>query len=157
MPARIMIINGANLNLLGTREVEIYGAQSLKQIEQLCREHVDKRNQSHNNSWSLDFRHSNAEGELVDMVQQASDTCQALIINPAAYAHTSIALRDALIACQMPKAEVHLSNTYKREKFRQNSHSAAAVDGVIIGFGANGYLLAIDAVIEKFDQNTAEK
>ncbi len=145
-----MIINGANLNLLGTREVEIYGRSSLNQIEMLCREHVKKHNDNNSkNSWSIDFRHSNSEGALVDMVQEARDTCQALVINPAAYAHTSIAIRDALISCEIPKAEVHLSNTYKREKFRHNSHSATAVDGVIMGFGTMGYLLAIDAVIEK--------
>ena len=163
MNARIMIINGPNLNLLGAREVEIYGVESLKQIEESCKTHVEKHNQKtinighsnigHSNKWSVDFRQSNAEGAMVDMLQEARDNCQALVINPAAYGHTSIALRDALLACSMPKVEVHLSNVYKREIFRQSSLSAAAVDGVIMGFGASGYLLAIDAVIEKV-QNT---
>ena len=176
MNARIMIINGPNLNLLGAREVEIYGVVSLKQIEESCKTHVEKHNQKaintghsdigrsdtghsdighsdtgRSNKWSVEFRQSNAEGAMVDMLQEARANCQAIVINPAAYGHTSIALRDALIACSMPKVEVHLSNVYKREVFRQSSLSAAAVDGVIMGFGASGYLLAIDAVIEKVE------
>lgn len=140
MSKAVMIINGANLNLLGTREVEIYGTASLKQVENLCRKKAESM------QWSIDFRQSNAEGSLIDMVQEAQNKCNALIINPAAYAHTSIALRDALLNCSISKIEVHISNTNKREKFRHNSITAAAVDGVIIGCGINGYILALEAI-----------
>ncbi len=139
MPDTILILNGPNLNLLGTREPEIYGATTLADIEGSCRAHAEKL------GVSIDFRQSNIEGELVTWVQQASADAIAIIINAAAYTHTSVALHDALKACGLPVVELHLSNVYKRESFRHKSFISSVADGVICGFGAHGYVMAIDA------------
>ena len=132
------ILNGPNLNLLGTREPEIYGTETLADIEAACRAAADAM------GWTIQFAQTNAEGGLVDLVQAAREAT-ALIINPAAYTHTSIALRDALAAVSIPKIEVHLSNVHAREAFRRTSHVSPVVDGVICGFGSTGYLLALQA------------
>lgn len=139
MSETILILNGPNLNLLGTREPEIYGATTLADIEASCHAHAEKI------GTSVDFRQSNIEGELVNWVQQARDTAIAIVINAAAYTHTSIALHDALKATGLPVVELHLSNVYKRESFRHKSFISSVADGVMCGFGAHGYVMAIDA------------
>ena len=139
---KILVLNGPNLNLLGQREPEVYGSQSLDDIAQS----LDAIAQKH--SASLDFRQSNAEHQLIDWIQQAAqDSVDYIVINPAAYAHTSIALRDALLAVQIPFIEVHLSNIYRRESFRHHSYLADVADGVICGLGARGYEYALQAAL----------
>ncbi len=137
---KVLVINGPNLNLLGKREPEIYGSLTLSEIEKLCLEKATAL------GLSLEFFQSNHEGELVTAVQKAREDFHGIIINPAAYSHTSIALLDALSMCDMPKVEVHLSNIHRRESFRHTSFVSKAVDGVICGLGAKGYLLALEAV-----------
>ena len=139
MSDTILILNGPNLNLLGTREPEIYGATTLADIESSCHAHAAQV------GVGVDFRQSNIEGELVTWVQQAQDTAIAIVINAAAYTHTSVALHDALKATDLPVVELHLSNVYKRESFRHKSFISRVADGVMCGFGAHGYLMAIDA------------
>ena len=142
----IFILNGPNLNRLGTREPEIYGSDTLADIEAACRAHLGPR------ADALQFRQSNHEGVLVDWIQEAEDVADGLIINPGAYTHTSIALRDALLATAKPKIELHLSNLHKREPFRRRTHVGPAVDGAIYGFGAHGYLIALDALGHLIDK-----
>ncbi len=139
MPDTILILNGPNLNLLGTREPDVYGAATLADIEASCRAHAAKV------GVDVDFRQSNVEGELVTWVQQAQNTAVAIVINAAAYTHTSVALHDALKATGLPVVELHLSNVYKRESFRHKSFISSVADGVMCGFGAHGYVMAIDA------------
>ena len=141
MSKPIYIINGPNLNLLGTREPEIYGAQTLKEIELLCRSLANEH------GYSITFVQSNIEGELVDFIQEASRDGVAVIINPAAYTHTSVALHDALKAVDIPSIEIHLSQPAKRESFRQISFVAQAVTGTISGFGAQSYILGLHALV----------
>ncbi len=142
MAKRVLILNGPNLNLLGTREKTVYGSASLADIEALCRSACE----SH--KMSCDFRQSNHEGELVDWIQSARKTADAIIINPAAYSHTSVAIHDALRAVDKPVVEVHLSNIHQREDFRHFSYVSAVANGVICGLGPKGYTLAIDAVAD---------
>jgi len=137
---KILIINGPNLNLLGNREKKFYGDTSLEKIESLCLE-VCK-----NNDIELEFFQSNHEGELIEKIHSVQNNFEGIIINPAAYTHTSIALLDALRATSKPKIEVHISNIYTREDYRRKSITSEAVNGVICGFGENGYLLAIEAM-----------
>jgi 3-dehydroquinate dehydratase-2 len=139
MPDPIFILNGPNLNRLGAREPHIYGAASLEDVRAACE--VKARPQG----YPIDFRQTNREGELVDWVQEAADKAAALIINPAAYGHTSIALYDALKLVAKPIIEVHLSNVAKREPFRHVSYVSPAADGVITGLGLRGYELAVEA------------
>jgi len=143
MAKRVLVLNGPNLNMLGTREPEIYGAQTLGDIEKLC--------QSSGQALGLkvDFRQSNHEGELVTWIQDARKTADAIIINPAAYSHTSVAIHDALKGVGLPVVEVHLSNIHQRETFRHHSFVSAVAYGVICGFGALGYSLALHALNEK--------
>ena len=139
MAKPIFVLNGPNLNLLGVREPHIYGTTTLDQVKALC----ETRAASH--ALEIDFRQSNHEGVLVDWVQQARTDACAVVINPGAYSHTSIALLDALKACERPVIELHLSNPAARESFRRHSYVSLAATGVIAGFGAGGYELAIDA------------
>lgn len=142
----VHILNGPNLNLLGTREPEIYGTDTLANIEQMCLEAAEEL------ELTVLFRQTNTEGTLVDWVQEAGKSAEALIINAAAYTHTSIALHDALKALEIPAIELHLSNIHAREAFRHHSWVSPAVTGMICGFGADGYLMALDAaarLIEK--------
>jgi 3-dehydroquinate dehydratase-2 len=139
--AIIHILNGPNLNLLGTREPEIYGHDTLDAIETACRAHLT----SHGHE--LVFKQTNSEGTLVDLVQAAGRDAAGLVINAAAYTHTSVALHDALKAISIPKIEVHLSNPAAREAFRHHSYVSPVVDGVITGLGVLGYRLAIDALV----------
>lgn len=142
MPAApLYILNGPNLNLLGTREPEIYGATRLEEIEASCREAAAAH------GISVDFRQTNHEGVLIDWVQEAAGTGCGLILNAGALTHTSIALLDALRTLAVPVIEVHLSNPAKRETFRHTSFVAPAATGLICGFGARGYTLAVDAMI----------
>jgi 3-dehydroquinate dehydratase-2 len=141
----ILVLNGPNLNLLGTREPQIYGSTTLDEIAQTM------RTAARTKGWQIDFRQSNHEGELVDWIQQARTDADAIILNGGAYSHSSIAILDALQAVEKPVIEVHLSNLFKRETFRHHSYISPAAVGLICGFGARGYLLALDALEECLD------
>lgn len=143
MAKRVLVLNGPNLNLLGMREPDIYGHTTLSDIGTLCRTAADEL------GLAVDFRQSNHEGELVTWIQEAHGTADAILINPAAYSHTSVAIHDALKAVGLPVAEVHLSNIHQREPFRHHSYVSAVAHGVICGFGATGYRLALHALAEK--------
>jgi len=138
----IFILNGPNLNLLGSREPRIYGAQTLDDIQTA----LDERAKAL--KLAIDFRQSNHEGELVDWLQEAMAKASAVIINAGGYSHTSIAIRDAAAALQIPVIEVHVSNVYAREHFRRQSLVAQVARGSIVGFGPLGYLLALDAAAQ---------
>ena len=140
MTKSILVINGPNLNLLGTREPGIYGEETLSDIEQRMIEKASLL------GLSLDFRQSNLEGEIVNWIQEAQDGFSAIIINAGALTHTSVAIMDALLAVNTPTVEVHLSNIFKREEFRHHSYITPAAIGMITVIGAIGYLLAIDAI-----------
>lgn len=140
MNRKVLILNGPNLNMLGTREVEIYGRETLADIEAKCRAHGTSL------GLEVDFRQSNAEAELVTWIQQARGQVAALILNAGAYTHTSIAILDALKMLDVPAIEVHLSNIFQREPFRAESYVSRAAKGVIAGFGGHGYRLALDAI-----------
>jgi 3-dehydroquinate dehydratase-2 len=136
----IYIVNGPNLNLLGTRQTEVYGRTTLAQIEKMCAA------QAASHGLTTVFRQSNHEGEIVDFLQEARTSASAVVINAAAYSHTSIAILDAIQALTMPVIEVHLSNIHRREPFRHHSYVSSVAQGIIMGLGAQGYLRAIDAV-----------
>lgn len=141
MSKPIYILNGPNLNLLGTREPHIYGSDTLADLDKKTAARAKAA------GFGTEFRQSNREGELVDWIQEARAKGAAVIINAAGYSHTSIAIHDALKAVDVPVIEVHLSNVHKREAFRHHSYISAAADGVIVGLGAHGYELAIDAAV----------
>ncbi|HEY8013917.1 MAG TPA: type II 3-dehydroquinate dehydratase, partial [Dongiaceae bacterium] len=127
---------------LGTRQPEIYGRASLADVEKSCRRRAGEL------GLGLEFRQSNHEGELIDWIQQARGKMAGIVINPAGYSHSSVALLDALVACELPVIEVHLSNIFKREAFRHHSFVSEAARGVICGLGPRGYLLALDALAD---------
>lgn len=137
----IYVLNGPNLNLLGVREPEVYGHETLADIERRC---VNAAGEAR-----IVFRQSNHEGVLVDWIQEARESADALVINPAAYSHTSVALHDALKTLSIPVIELHLSNPAAREAFRHHSYVSSAATGVIAGFGALGYELAVQAALTK--------
>ena len=137
---KIIIINGPNLNLLGNRETDIYGKTTLAEIEQLAKNKANKLN------LELSFFQSNSESEIIELIHKVQTDFDGLIINPAAFTHTSIALLDALKTISKPKIEIHLSNIYNREDYRKNSITSNGVDGIICGFGALSYILAIEAL-----------
>jgi len=139
MAGKVLVLNGPNLNMLGTREPDVYGAETLDDIEGKCRVRAADL------GLALDFRQSNTEGELVDWVQQARGQFDVLIVNAGAYTHTSVALLDALKAVAIPTIEVHLSNIHQREEFRHNSYVSKAAVGMIAGFGGFGYEMALEA------------
>ena len=141
-PPVIFVLNGPNLNLLGTREPRIYGAQSLDEIGSVLEERAKAL------GVKVELRQSNHEGELVDWLQEAMAKASAVILNAGGYSHTSIAIRDAASALQVPVIEVHLSNVYAREHFRRQSFVAQVARGSIVGFGPLGYLLALDAAAQ---------
>jgi len=138
---KILFLNGPNLNLLGTREPEVYGRTTLKDIETKVRERAAKFGAE------IDFRQSNLEGELVAWIQQSKGNCNVIVLNAAAYTHTSIALRDAISAVGVPTIEIHLSNVHAREEFRHKSLIAPVCKGQISGFGADSYILAVEAAV----------
>ena len=139
---KIAVIQGPNLNMLGIREQHIYGPMSLDQI------HEQLKNAAEQNGIEVEFFQSNLEGEIVDRIQECLGTVDGIMINPAAYSHTSIAIKDALSAVNMPVVEVHISNIYKREEFRQKSITAGASTGVISGFGPFGYHMGLIALMQ---------
>jgi len=138
---KILFLNGPNLNLLGTREPQVYGKTTLADIEGSVRKQATLK------GTSVDFRQTNLEGELVSWVQAAKGNFDAIVLNAAAYTHTSIALRDAISATGVPTIEIHLSNIHAREKFRHKSLIAGVCRGQIAGFGANSYILGLEAAI----------
>jgi 3-dehydroquinate dehydratase II len=148
MDHRIFILNGPNLNLLGVREPEIYGRETLADIEAACRRFGAGR------KLEIEFRQTNHEGVLIDWVQEARDQAAAIILNPAGFTTTSIALLDALKMFEGPIIEVHLSNIHRRESFRHHSYVSLAATGVICGLGPHGYLLAMDAVAGLLEKQT---
>jgi len=137
MNNKIIIINGPNLNLLGEREQSQYGSVSFEKLKENCQK------KSRELSLNIEFAHSNVEGELVNIIQESRKKFDGIIINAAAFTHTSVAIRDALDIFKKPVIEVHISNIYKREEFRQKSLISDIVTGGIFGLGANGYILAI--------------
>jgi len=138
---KILFLNGPNLNLLGTREPEVYGRLTLKDIEAKVRDRAAKLGAE------IDFRQSNLEGELVAWIQQSKGIYNVIVLNAAAYTHTSIALRDAISAVGVPTIEIHLSNVHAREEFRHKSLIAPVCKGQIAGFGAESYVLALEAAV----------
>lgn len=142
MSKAIYILNGPNLNLLGTREPAVYGTETLDDLRRRCEAKAEAR------GVSIDFRQSNHEGDLVDWVQEARTKSLGLIINAGAYTHTSVAILDALQVLEVPVIEVHLSNIFRRDAFRHHSYVSLGAKGVICGLGVRGYELAIDALAD---------
>ena len=145
---KILVINGPNLNLLGKREVEIYGKTSLKEIESETKEYAK------NNDLEVEFKQSNEESEMINWIQSCmKNNYNGLLINAGAYTHTSIAIFDALKAIKIPIVEIHLSNIHKREEFRKKSYISEVADGVIFGFGSYSYILAVIAIKNLLKKN----
>ncbi|MFC0407363.1 type II 3-dehydroquinate dehydratase [Roseomonas elaeocarpi] len=138
----VFVLNGPNLDLLGQRQPELYGHRTLADVEKLCRDAAARLR------LEIVFRHTNSEGQLVDWIHEARSGAAAIVINPAAYAHTSVAVMDALEACDMPKFEVHITNTFHRESFRHTDYVAQAATGVVDGLGIQGYALALERVAQ---------
>lgn len=143
--AVVFVLNGPNLNLLGKRQPEIYGYETLADVEAACIARGGAL------GLTVSFHQSNHEGEIVETIHRARDEAAAIVINPAAYTHTSVAIMDALLAFDGPVIEVHLSNVHRREEFRSHSWVSKAATGVICGLGSHGYLLALDAVARLVD------
>ncbi|HXZ07230.1 MAG TPA: type II 3-dehydroquinate dehydratase [Paraburkholderia sp.] len=139
--ASVLVLNGPNLNLLGTREPTVYGSETLADVEQRCHE-AGKRL-----GLAIDFRQSNAEHQLIDWLHEARTTTHGIVFNPAAYTHTSVAIADALAAIDKPVIEVHISNIHKREAFRHRSYVSALAEAVICGCGTQGYVLALERMV----------
>ena len=139
---KVLVIHGPNLNMLGTREPDIYGHQTLEEIDAGLTAHADRL------GLHIETFQSNHEGDIVDKIQQVHDSFHGIIINPAAYTHTSIAIRDALSLLNIPVVEVHLSNIYKRESFRRTSMMSSVVTAQMTGFGSHGYLMALEGLAE---------
>jgi len=142
MATTIFILNGPNLNMLGTRQPEIYGRETLADIESAC---IAK---ARSLELVVQFRQTNGEGQLVSWVQEARDSAAGIIINAGAYTHTSVALLDALTGVELPVIEIHLSNVFRREAFRHHSYVSPAAVGVICGFGGRSYVLALQAMAD---------
>jgi 3-dehydroquinate dehydratase-2 len=145
--AKVLILNGPNLNMLGMRQPEIYGAATLADIEAAC------ESRAKDLGLAVECRQSNSEGELVGWIQAARGTMQGVIINPGAYSHTSVAILDALLIAELPIVEVHLSNIHQREEFRHHSYVSKAAQGVICGFGARGYIMALEALASQLAES----
>lgn len=141
MSRTIAVLNGPNLNLLGEREPEVYGHETLADVERLCRAVCEET------GFALDFRQSNHEGVLVDVIQELRAGVAGIVINPAALTHTSVAIRDALATVSAPVLEVHLSNIHRREEWRHHSYVSGVADAVIIGCGIQGYAFAVQRVV----------
>lgn len=141
-PPLIAVLNGPNMNMLGLRQPELYGAATLDDVEALCADCAEQL------GLAIDFRQTNGEGELVSWVQECRGTAAGIVINPAGYTSTSIALMDALLAVELPVIEVHVTNIHAREAFRQHSYVSRAAVGVICGLGIRGYALALTAMAD---------
>jgi 3-dehydroquinate dehydratase-2 len=137
MSRTVFVLNGPNLNLLGTRQPELYGRETLADVEARCRSTATEL------KLEIDFRQSNHEGEIVDAIQEARRAAAGIVINAAAYTHTSVAIMDALATCEFPIVEVHISNIHRREQFRHHSYVSLVATGTIVGLGTHGYELAI--------------
>jgi len=148
---KIAVIQGPNLNMLGIRETNVYGPMTLDQI------HEQMKGSAEQNGVELEFFQSNLEGEIIDKIQECLGTVDGIIINPAAYSHTSIAIADAISAVSLPVVEVHISNIYKREEFRQKSVTAASSLGVITGFGPFGYHMGLIALMQILNEMKASQ
>lgn len=144
---KILIINGPNINLLGTREPEIYGTLTMQKINDELNTYAKEL------GVDTEFFQSNIEGEIVDKIQNAKNDCQGIVINPAAYTHTSVAIRDAISAVALPAVEVHISNIHAREEFRKNSFIAPVCIGQICGFGADSYKLGLKGLVDSLKAN----
>ncbi len=142
----ILILNGPNLNMLGTREPDVYGFKTLSSIAMACEEYAAEL------GLAIDFRQSNVEGDIVTILNEAPGQYAGIVLNAAAYSHTSIAIHDALKMLDIPVIEVHLSNVFKREGFRHHSYVTPVTQGMICGFGGHGYLLALDALRACLDE-----
>ena len=140
MTEKILVINGPNLNLLGSREKEKYGNTSLQDIQKRCTDHASKIN------LDIDFKQSNVEGEIVNFIQDANKKYNGIIINAGGYTHTSVAILDALLAVKKPTIELHITNIYKRDEFRHKSLISKAADGIICGLGVEGYIMALNGI-----------
>jgi 3-dehydroquinate dehydratase II len=146
MAKTVYVLNGPNLNLLGSREPEIYGRATLADVEKLCRASAKRH------GLAIEFRQSNHEGELIDWIQEArAEKAAGLVINPAGYGHTSVAILDALAALEAPVIEVHVSNIHARESFRRRTYVSQVARAVLCGFGIHGYALAIDGLAAMID------
>ena len=145
MIQKILVINGPNLNLLGSREKEKYGNVSLKDIQKKCEIHCKKI------GLEVDFKQSNVEGEIVNFIQLAKENYAGIIINAGGYTHTSVAILDALLAVKKPSIELHITNIYKREDFRHKSLISKAADGIICGLGVEGYIMALNGIKKIID------
>jgi 3-dehydroquinate dehydratase-2 len=148
--ASVLVLNGPNLNLLGTREPAIYGSETLDDVAKLCRDAADRLN------LAVDFCQSNAEHQLIDWLHAARTKVDGIVINPAAYTHTSVAIADALTAIEKPVIEVHISNVHRREAFRHHSYVSAVADAIIIGCGTQGYVLALERMATILKDRTAK-
>jgi 3-dehydroquinate dehydratase II len=146
----VFVLNGPNLNLLGVRDPAVYGLDTLADIEARCLARATDLD------LQIDFRQSNHEGQLVDWIQEARESADGIVVNAGALTHTSVAILDALLASDLPIVEVHLSNIFRRERFRHHSYVSLAANGVICGLGAQGYELALDAVATLIDSAPAE-
>lgn len=142
----IVVLNGPNINMLGLREPALYGTATMDDVETLCADTAQSLN------LAIDFRQSNSEGELVSWVQECRNRASGIVINPAGYTTTSIAIMDALLAVSLPAVEVHVTNIHRREEFRQHSYISKAATGVIAGLGIQGYALAIQALAGLIDE-----
>jgi 3-dehydroquinate dehydratase-2 len=145
----IAVLNGPNMNLLGQREPGLGGGATLDDVEALCAETAEQL------GLAIDFRQTNSEGELISWVHECRGRAAAILINPSGYAHTSVALMDALLAADLPVVEVHLTNIHRREEFRRHSFVSMAADGMICGFGINAYALALSAIAELLEAGDA--
>ena len=145
MNQKILVINGPNLNLLGTREKEKYGQSSLEDIRNKCEAHAKKI------GIEVEFKQSNVEGEIVNFIQETRKKYNGIIINAGGYTHTSVSILDALLAVKKPTIELHITNIYKREDFRHKSLISKAADGIICGLGVDGYVMALDGIKKIID------
>ena len=143
----VVVLNGPNLNMLGLRQPHIYGSATLDDVEQLCADTADQL------GLAIEFRQTNGEGELITWVQDCRGRAAGIVINPAGYSHTSVALLDALLAVELPVIEVHISNIHKRDEFRHHSFVSKAATGVICGLGIRGYAMALEALADSLEEN----
>ena len=142
----VAVLNGPNLNMLGLRQPALYGSATLDDVEALCAETGERL------GLAIDFRQTNGEGELISWVQECRDRAAGIVINPAGYSHTSVALMDALLSVELPIVEVHITNIHRREAFRHHSYVSQAATGVICGLGIRGYALALHAMLDLIEE-----